>query len=160
MSQISDEDCEKWRRSPKVNPKTGKKLYEKAGPYKKYLERCGSPVVSSPSRSSPQRGSPSRSSTLETDCEKWQCNKLVNPKTGRSIQPTGKVYKDLQKKCASSPKKVSPPSLSRSPKGKSPIKTSQKKELSVNSSFTPEECMKWMADTTKNTRTNRKIIEG
>lgn len=111
---ITNKDCEKWRKSPKINPKTGKKLYEKAGPYKKYLEKCGSPYSKSPKKTT----TPDKDFLVEKKCEKWLQNKLINPRTNRAIKSTGKVYKDLQKKCEKSP--------SRSPKGKSPVKIHKK----------------------------------
>ena len=39
-------------------------------------------------------------------CNEWLQNELVNPCTGRSINPSSKVYWDLSKKCSSTP---SPP---------------------------------------------------
>ena len=39
-------------------------------------------------------------------CEKWRANKTINPRTGRKITTTGKVYKDLEIEC----KTKSPPS--------------------------------------------------
>ncbi len=37
---------------------------------------------------------------MSTDiCNEWLQNKLVNPRTGRVIKPTGKVYQDLSKEC-------------------------------------------------------------
>lgn len=38
-----------------------------------------------------------------SSCNEWLLNKLVNPRTGRAIKPTGKVYKDLQSECSSHP---------------------------------------------------------
>ena len=45
-----------------------------------------------------------------TDCEKWRDNKLINPKTGRSIKKDGPTYKTYVKKCGSSPRKTGPAS--------------------------------------------------
>src|SRR5437763_16663488 len=42
-TRITDKDCEEWRKSPRINPKTGKKLYYGKKPYNEYLNRCGSP---------------------------------------------------------------------------------------------------------------------
>lgn len=33
-------------------------------------------------------------------CNEWRANKLANPKTGRAIKQTGKVYKSLVKQCS------------------------------------------------------------
>jgi len=40
-------------------------------------------------------------------CDKWKLNKLVNPRTGRSIKPTGKVYAALKTECSDgSPRRI------------------------------------------------------
>jgi len=47
-----------------------------------------------------------------TVCEKWKQDPSVNPRTGRQIKPTGKVYKDLEIECANES-----PSTGSAPKG-------------------------------------------
>ncbi len=52
------------------------------------------------------------STFTDAECEKWRIDPTKNPKTGKKISETGKIYKDLVRKCGPiknpSPKKPSP----------------------------------------------------
>lgn len=77
----------------------------------------------------------------KTICDKFLALKTINPRTGRKIMSSGKVYKDLMKEC--------------SPSSKAPPKKIQPKKSSPKMSV----CEEFMKNKTKNPRTGRVIKE-
>lgn len=75
-SDALKKDCDAWRATPLVNPRTGRRIKKNGPTYKVFVKECD----------------------LD-DCEKWRMNHLVNPTTGRRIKENGPTYKALIKDC-------------------------------------------------------------
>ena len=78
-------------------------------------------------------------------CEAWTANKTINPRTGRKITTSGKVYKDLEIEC----------------KTKSPLKTNVKTNVKTNKELPLKKiCEEFMKNQDVNPETKRKIQKG
>lgn len=73
------------------------------------------------------------------ECQEWMANKEKNPRTKRSISPTGRVAKELKKM-------VIELGL-----------TSGEEEIKGEKTFTKKECQEWMKKKDTNPKTKRKI---
>lgn len=118
-------------------------------------------------------------------CDQWKLNKLVNPRTNRTIKPTGKVYKDLEVECAGTAGKPPPRRNQYSPKclnwrNKPDVNPTTGRKIKIGgptyrtleqecgaaaqpqqqqqaATIQVDECDEWKANSTKNPRTGRTI---
>ena len=189
-NKFTSEDCEKWRKSPTVNPRTGGKLYKNAGVYKELTKQCSqeevnppppAPVkstakkVTKPSAKGPPVNPPSQNGEYtKEDCQKWRKNKLVNPKSGRAIQENKVVYNKIKKECEEKvvpppkggPSKppVEPPPFKPSkpvePPPPKPVMTTAKptpKTPPRRLNFTDKECEEWNKNKKVDPKTGKKV---
>ena len=88
---MSDSVCNKWKQNRSINPRT-KRLIKENGPvYKKLQRKCTPEELKRRPRQPPR--------VVSNVCEKWLQNKLVNPKTGKTIKMNGPTYKKLLQEC-------------------------------------------------------------
>ena len=93
---LTNEECEQWRRQPTINPKT-KRTIKIGGPAYKNIEKACDPPVP-------------KTMLSKEDCEVWRKHPGKHPLTKRKINQNAKngIYAQLLKLC-SSPKSRVPP---------------------------------------------------
>jgi hypothetical protein len=82
--QVNEQDCEKWKKDPTINPLTGRKIKD-SGPVYKQLKRACNPPFS------------------KSDCERWKRDKTRHPVTKRKLNMNAKngIFAQLKKICDS-----------------------------------------------------------
>jgi hypothetical protein len=116
------DNCNKWHSNHLINPLSNRPI-KKDGPiYKKFQIECDNILKLSPKN---------KSSNNDIDlCKKWINNKLINPKTNKSIKLNGPLYKQYLLKCAKLLKSSSSSSLVSANTHISSSSTNKKSKLS------------------------------
>jgi hypothetical protein len=171
---VVESDCDKWRRNPLTNPKTGRKIKRSSPIYKKLEKECSESSTRQATTVLPSIQGQT-TTVVESDCDKWRRDPLTNPKTDRKIKYGGPIYKKLEKECSDSSieeetlvylnpelceewfknKKIDP----RTKKTLTPeeYKSVAEKCIEFRIKELDDECEKFFNDTTLNPKTNKKI---
>ena len=136
QQQLDQMCCDEWKRSPTVNPITGKNIKPFKTTWKKLEKICREKHIQSPKKSKREyknykisqyedplrRGKFKEDYTFETpECKQWQLDDSINPFTKRKIQYGKSTWQYFSRKCAQQKRGLlQPPNRSRS-RSKSPI---------------------------------------
>jgi len=91
-NNITREDCLKWLQNRLVNPKTNRKIKENADTYNKFKKKSIEYGIY------PIDNNNNNNDITREDCLKWLQNRLVNPKTNRTIKENRDTYNKFKKK--------------------------------------------------------------
>lgn len=134
-------DCDKWKQTPHINPRTNRRISPTGKVYKELERDCGSPKLVGKHYGPIKHTSPPRKGNYAPFCDEWFRQPHVNPRTGRAIKVGGPTFKAIEKECGDS--------------GQTNIKAQQ--GIKVQQEPSDEECFKWLNDPTHNPRTGRVI---
>jgi gamma-glutamylcysteine synthetase len=106
-NKYTKDECDKWKLNKLVNPITNRKIQEGKPTYNDFKKHCTdkskSPIVEvkkdKVKSKSPIVIAKKDNKYTKDECDKWNANKLVNPKTNRNIQEGKPTYNDFKKHC-------------------------------------------------------------
>jgi hypothetical protein len=122
------EICKQWMKNKNINPETLRAIKETGAIYKKLDKNCSSDKKDKPLNKN--KNEKKVKLTESAICNLWRLNKNINPITSRAITTSGKIYKELAKKCSH----ISSSSIKPSSSSSSSIKPSSIKPSSSSSS--------------------------
>lgn len=90
------EECNKWRNTPFINPRTNRRIIEDGPVFKKLKHDCGANIK----RKEVQKmiNIPDEEFNQE-ECKKWRSLPHINPRTNRMLEPDGVISQQLERDC-------------------------------------------------------------